>query len=170
MTKETPIINILTYHLPYDLTNQIYNEFQNRFNEATFLINKYKSYKVLQDDFKTVELLLSLSIFHKRVIASLDAAVQFHKTVITKSQADTIGIGSYDLTVFEKNKLLAVTMSYNQLIQNFSIPSILMEYAETKEFLKCLISLKSNLKNAETKDKTNTISKRQEDNQNDLTF
>ena len=102
MVKETPIINILTYRLPYELTNQIYNEFQSRLREANILIEKYHTYRVLKNDLKTVELILSLSIFHKRVIANLDAAVKFYGTVCHKSQADTISIGNYKLQ--EKKK------------------------------------------------------------------
>ena len=150
MDRETPIINILTFHLPYELTNQIYNEFQSRFKEAKYLIDNYKTYKGLQDDLKAVELLLSLSIFHKRVIANLDAAVKFYRAVTTHSQADTIKMGSYDLTGEEKNKILAVVLNYNQLIERFSIPPFVMEYYETKEFLKKLINLKSVLNNAST--------------------
>lgn len=146
MAKETPIINILTYGLPFELANQIYNEFQSRFKEARYLIENYKTYKVLREDIKTVELLLSLSIFHKRVISNLDAAVKFYKTVTSHSQAEVIRIGSYDLTGEEKNKLLAVVLNYGQLIYKFEIPPYVMEYYETREFLKNLIRLKSNLR------------------------
>lgn len=148
MAKETPIINILTYHLPYDLSNQIYNEYLNRIREANFFIDKIESYKSLQNDRKTVELLLAFSIFHKRVISNLDAAVKFYITVTKHSKADTIKIGCYDLTEEERNKILAVVMNYIQLTEKFSIPPLLMEYYETKEFLKNLIHLKSILNNA----------------------
>lgn len=160
MVKETPIINILTYRLPYELTNQIYKEFQSRWKEANILIEKYGNYSVLKNDLKTVELILSLSIFHKRVIANLDAAVKFHGTVYHKSQADTISIGKYKLTGEEKNKLLSVVMGYNQLIERFSISPVVMEYYETREFLKNLIYLKSNLDYAQSKERK---SRRNED-------
>lgn len=149
MAKETPIINILTYSLPFELTNQIYNEYQSRFKEATYLIDNFKTYRILQSDTKTVELLLSLSIFHKRVISNLDAAVKFYGTVTSHSEAEIIKIGSYDLTGDEKNKILAIVMSYNRLIEKFSIPTSVMEYYETKEFLKKLINLKSMLSHGE---------------------
>lgn len=162
MVKETPIINILTYRLPYELTNQIYNEFQNRFREANYLIEKYKTYKPLQENKKTVELFLSLSIFHRRVITNLDAAVKFYGTVSTKSQASTIRIGNYNLTIEEKNMLLAVVMNYNKLLEKFSIPRIVMEYYETREFLKKLINLKSELDNAQNSEKEKRKKRNQE--------
>lgn len=147
MTKDTPIINILTYQLPYNLANQIYNEFQSRVKEANYLIDNYKTYKPLKDSSKTIELLLSLSIFHRRVITNLDGAVKFYGTVTKKGKTDTIRIGSYDLTLEEKNKILAVVINYNHLLEKFSIPPIVMEYHETREFLKKIIMLKSELQN-----------------------
>ncbi len=149
MSTESPIINIFTYRLPYKLSNQIYKEFQNRFREATYLIENYKTYRKLQDDIGIVELLLSLSIFHRRVISNLDAAVKFYGTVSDKSQADTVNIGSYKMTGDEKNKFLAIIINYNQLIEKFSIPPNFMEYYETRDFLKNLIFLKTNLENAQ---------------------
>ncbi len=147
MTKDTPIINILTYQLPYNLANQIYNEYQSRVKEANYLIENFKAYKPLKDSLKTIELLLSLSIFHRRVITNLDGAVKFYGTVTKKGKTDTIRIGSYDLTLEEKNKILAVVINYNHLLEKFSIPPIVMEYHETREFLKKIIMLKSELQN-----------------------
>ena len=147
MTKDAPIINILTYQLPHNLANQIYNEFQSRVKETNYLIENYKTYKSLKDSSKTIELLLSLSIFHRRVITNLDGAVKFYGTVTKKGKTDTIRIGSYDLTLEEKNKILAVVINYNHLLEKFSIPPIVMEYHETREFLKKIIMLKSELQN-----------------------
>ncbi|MCB0536428.1 MAG: hypothetical protein KDE33_02770 [Bacteroidetes bacterium] len=143
MATETPIINILTYQLPFKLANQIYNEYQNRMKEALFLIDRFKTYSSLRENKKTVELFLSLSIFHKRLIANFDGAVKFYGTVTKSEEADTITIGNYNLTFEEKNKLLAVIMHYNALLEKYSIPKNTMEYLETRDFLKSLISLKS---------------------------
>lgn len=145
----TPIINILTYQLPFELTNQIYNEFQSRFKEANFLIESYKTYKPLKDNIKTVELFLSLSIFHRRVITNLDGVVKFYGTVTKNGKTDVIRIGSYNLNEEEKNKILAVVINYNHLLEKFAIPPAVMEYYETRDFLKKLITLKSEIENAE---------------------
>lgn len=149
MTKETPIINILTYHLPFELTNQIYNEYQSRLKEANYLIENFKTYKPLKDNIKTVELFLSLSIFHRRVITNLDGAVKFYSTVTKNGLTDTIKIGNYNLTREERNLILAVVMNYNQLLEKFSISPKVMEYYETRDFLKKIINLKSELENDE---------------------
>jgi len=165
MPKDTPIINILTYQLPFKLANQIYSEFQSRMKEANYLIENYKLYKPLSECPKTVELLLSLSIFHRRVITNLDGAVKFYGTVTKKGKTDTIRIGSYDLTEKEKNKILAVVINYNNLLKKFSIPPIVMEYYETREFLKKIKLLKSKLQNAKKENRRET-----ESNEDDLPF
>lgn len=150
MAGQTPIINILTYKLPYELANQIYNEFQSRIKEAIFLIDNYKTYSSLSDSKKTVEIFLSLSIFHRRVITNLDGAVKFYGRVTKKGETDTITIGNYKLTAQEKNKMLAVVLNYDKLLTKFSIPQSIMEYYETREFLKKLIVFKSSFENAGT--------------------
>lgn len=169
-TKETPIINILTYQLPFVLTNQIYNEYQNRLKEAVFLINNYKTYKPLKENVKTIELFLALSIFHRRVITNFDGAVKFYGTVTKKGETDTIRIGNYNLNAEEKNKILAVVLNYNSLLQKFSIPPIVMEYYETREFLKKLITLKSNLEYGENSKKESNKKNNTESNENEFPF
>jgi hypothetical protein len=134
------------------LTNQIYNEYQSRLKEARYLIETYKTYKPLQDDIETVELFLSLSIFHRRVITNFDGVLKFYATVSKTGQTETIRIGSYNLTGIEKNKILAVVLSYNKLLEKFSIQPAVMEYYETRAFLKKLIILKSVSKNDDFKE------------------
>ena len=149
MANDSPIINILTYKLDYKLSRQIFSEFQNRFKEAQFLIDNYKTYQQLKPNIKTVELLLALSIFHKRVIANLDAAVKFYGTVNRIGKSETIRMGGYSLTNQEKNKILGVTMSYEALIKKFSISPTMMDYSETRDLLKKIILLKTNLQYAQ---------------------
>lgn len=143
--EKTPIINVLTAGTPYKLANQIYNEFQNRFKEAKFLIENYSWYSALAQDIETVELLLALSIFHKRVVANLDGAVKFYGTVTESGKTDTISIGSYDLNNEEKNKILGLLINYRKLIQRFGIDESFMDYYHTKDFLKKVKYLKSDL-------------------------
>lgn len=143
--SDTSIIKILTYKLPFEIANQIYNEFQSRYKDSIFLIDKYKTYKPLQDNIKTVELFLSLSVFHRRIISNFDGAVKFYETITRKSKSDTISIGNYNLTFEEKNKINAVIINYHKLLEKFSIHPNVMEYNETRDFLKQLIILKSQM-------------------------
>ena len=148
MAQQTPIINIFTYNLPFDLANQIYNEYKDRYREAIYLIDNYDTYSPLSDNLLTVELLLALSIFHKRVIANLDAAVKFHGTVNKISQSDTIRISKYDFTGEEKNKLLALTITYRKLLDKYDLTEDIANYNLTRDFLRKLLAIKSFSDNA----------------------
>lgn len=157
MSKQTPIINILTYGLPFKLANQIYNEYQSRLSEAKYIINLSDRYKPLSKYLDTVEILLALTIFHKRVIANLDAAVKFSGTVSNYSDADTIKIGSYNFTGEEKNKILGLTINYNKLRDKFRLPPDLNDYELTKEFLVKVLFMLQNFEYGEkNKEKNNT--------------
>lgn len=145
MSKKTPIINILTYGLPFKLSNQIYNEFDSRWREALYMINEVPRYKELKNFEKTVELLLAISIFHKRVVSNLDGAVKFFGTVTKNSNADSISIGGYDLTFEEKNKLMGLLINYRNLLEKYGLSDAHMEYYRTKDFLIKLLNLKSEL-------------------------
>jgi hypothetical protein len=155
MIKDTSIIRILTYGLPFKLSNQIFNEFQGRYTNIKYLINKYDYYKNFREDLKTIELLLSLSIFHKRVISNLDAAAKFYKTVNLKSGAETIAMGSYKLTLDEKTQLLAIVITYKNLLQKYNIPQYLIDSYDNKDFLRNLKNLLLEIKNAEEKHNPN---------------
>ena len=138
---ESSIINIITYSLPYKLANQIFNEYHHRLKEANFQIDHSQRFISLKDKRNTVELILALSIFYKRVITNLDAAVKFHGTVKKYGQSDTIKIGDYLLDTSEKNKLLGVTINFQHLVKKFGIDNYFMDYNETKEFLNKMVML-----------------------------
>ena len=159
MVKESPFINILTFGLPYVLANQIFNEYQSRLSEANFIIEKSSKYATLNQNIKTVEIILALSIFHKRVVANLDAAVKFYNTVGKHSKAETISIGNYDFTGEEKNKVLALLINYRSLIEKFGITDYMMDYYETKELLKKIIELKKEFEYAEANNKKSSNKK-----------
>ena len=135
MIDKTPLINILTYSLPYKLANQLYNEYQSRLTEAKYIIDISDRYKRLSKHLDVVEILLALTIFHKRVIANLDAAVKFHGTVNSYGDTDTIKIGSYHFTGEEKNKILGLTINYDKLREKYGILPSLNDYELTKDFL-----------------------------------
>lgn len=139
----TPLINIFTYGLPFKLANQIYKEFQDRVKEANYLVENSTRFKFLNDYNETLEILIALSIFHKRVISNLDGAVKFYGKVNSICNADIISMGSYDLTLEEKNKILALLINYRTLIKKFGISENDFDYTETKEFLSNIERIKS---------------------------
>jgi len=159
MTKDTQIIRILTYGLPFKLSNQIFNEFQGRFTDIKYLVNKYDYYKNLRENLKTIELILSLSIFHKRVISNLDAAVKFYKTVSLKGGAESISIGNYKLTADEKFQLQTMVITYHNLLKKYNIPQYLIDFYDNKDFLRNLLGLLNEIKKAENKDKSDNENK-----------
>lgn len=156
MAVENKIIGIFCYRLPYKLSNQIYNEFENRFKDAKYLIQNYSYYKGLKKDVRVIELLLALSIFHKRLVSNLDAAVKFYGTVTRSSKAEIISIGGYKLNASERNKLLGLLMHYNNLRNRFKLPVDIFEYLETKEFLRNIIKFKDNIGKRKRNDNDNT--------------
>jgi len=162
--KKTPIINILTYGLPFKLANQIYNEYQSRLRESKYIIDLSDRYKPLSEYIETVEILLALTIFQKRVISNLDAAVKFYGTVNKYSKVDTIKIGSYNFTGDEKNKILGLTINYNKLQEKFRIPKNLSDYEMTKDFLMKVVSMLDEYKYSEK------IEKEENDNTEEDSF
>ncbi|MFN4027510.1 MAG: hypothetical protein ACK4IZ_08705 [Flavobacterium sp.] len=138
--------------LPREISNPMYNEYYNRLKEINFILENRDAYKHLQQYKKTIELILSLSIFYKRVIANMDAATKFARTVFSNSSAIAIKIGSYDLTGSEKNRIIAIVMNYNLLIQKYSLTHDILATTETKDLIKKIKDLKWQLDNNENKD------------------
>ena len=145
--------------LPREISNPMYNEYYNRLKEINYILENRDAYKHLMQYKKTIELILSLSIFYKRVIANMDAATKFAGTVFSNSSAIAIKIGSYDLTGSEKNRIIAVVMSYNSLTEKYSLTNDLLTTMETKDLIKKIKDLKWQLDNNENKDIKNNDEK-----------
>ena len=138
--------------LPREISNPMYNEYYNRLKDINFILENRDAYKHLLQYKKSIELILSLSIFYKRVIANMDAATKFAGTVFSNSPAIAIKIGSYDLTGSEKNRIIAVVMNYNLLIEKYSLTHDMLATTETKDLIKKIKDLKWQLDNKENKD------------------
>lgn len=138
--------------LPREISNPMYNEYYNRLKEINFILENRDAYKHLLQYRKTIELILSLSIFYKRVIANMDAATKFAGTVFSNSPAIAIKIGSYDLTGSEKNRIIAIVINYNSLIEKYSLTHDMLATTETKDLIKKIKDLKWQLDNNENKD------------------
>lgn len=136
MPKESPIINNLTAGLDGKLARQIYNEYQDRLRQIRFLVFERDSFSSLRDEMKTVEILLALSIFNKRVIANFDAAIKFQSTVAETGETSTVRMGRFDLDDAERRRLLSVVAAYRKLMDRFQIPAEVMIYDRTWEFLR----------------------------------
>lgn len=152
MAKKTPIINIFTYQLPFKISNQIYKEYEERRREVLFQLENTNSFKNLKEDLETIELLLAMSIFYKRVIANLQGAVNFHSIVKKYSGSEVVEIGSYRLDGKEKNMMLGVIMGFNSILEEYGMNLELANYSMTREFLEYVNQLKSRMDDAESSD------------------
>ena len=138
--------------LPREISNPMYNEYYNRLKEINYILENRDAYKSLIQYRKTIELILSLSIFYKRVIANMDAATKFAGTVFNNSPAIAIKIGTYNLTGSEKNRITAIVMNYNSLIEKYSLTHDMLATTETKDLIKKIKNLKWQLDNGIDKD------------------
>jgi hypothetical protein len=131
------MIRIFTQYLPYRLSDQMIIEYDRRLADIKhFISGKYDYYTPLRDDIETIQMLLALSIFHKRVLSNFESATKFTSRVVLNSQADSVQIGTYDLSSKEIFKLNKTVITFRKLMQDYTIPLNLFEYLETKEFLK----------------------------------
>lgn len=141
--------------LPREISNPMYNEYYNRLKEINFIIENRGAYKHLIQYRKSIELILSLSIFYKRVIANMEAATKFASTVFNNSPATAIKIGSYNLTGTEKNRILAIVNNYKQMAENYKLTIEILSTVETKDLLRKIKNLKYQLDKNEDKNDIN---------------
>lgn len=65
----------------------------------------------------------------------LNGAVKFYGTVNKYSRGDTISMGSYKLTIEEKNKILSLLINYRLLIKKFGIYEIDFDYTRLRTLI-----------------------------------
>lgn len=140
------MIEKFTANIPYRLSQQLLYEYNNRINDVNhFLSGKYDFYSPLRQDKETIELLLALSIFYKRVLTNFDSATKFSGRVVFNSDAESIQLGTYLLDKKEVLLIKRTIIKFNNLMKKYSIPDYLFEYTETKEFLRKIRNYKSEL-------------------------
>lgn len=119
-------------------------EYNLRMNDINhFISGKYDFYAGLKKDKQTIELLLAMSIFYKRVLTNFDSANKFSSRIIFKSNAKAIQLGTYELTSKEIYNLKRAVLRFKELSKEYSIPVTLYHYTETKVFLRNVRNLKS---------------------------
>lgn len=112
-------------------------EYDRRLSDINhFVSGKYDYYAHLKKDIETIKMLLALSIFHKRVLSNFESATKFTSRVVINSEADSVQLGTYDLSSKEIFKLNKTIIAFRKLMEDYSIPTALFEYLETKEFLR----------------------------------
>ncbi len=136
------MIEIFCYKIPRDVSQPMYAEYSNRITEVKYLM-EYKTYSSLKKNTGLIELLLSMSIFYKRVITNLDSATKFSSTVFNSSKAEYIRIGKYKLTPLESRRIYAIVQNFRKLMIKYNIPVGVINYTETKDFLRAVKNYKS---------------------------
>lgn len=136
---DSELINILCYKLSGDVSRAVHNEYENRWNEIRHIWEYPQNrFKILERYSKTVQHLLAMSTFYRRVLSGMNGACDFYKTV-TKDVSDdkerSISIGKYRLDKREYNKMLAIQITFRKLREKYGIDDYLFEYTETEEFL-----------------------------------
>lgn len=112
-------------------------EYDRRLSDINhFVSGKYDYYTSLKDNLDTIKILLALSIFHKRVISNFESAEKFTSRILFNSQADSVQLGTYELSSKEIFKLSKAVLTFRKVMGKYSIPITLFEYLETKEFLR----------------------------------
>lgn len=131
------MIKKFTDNLPYKLKEQMTFEYNVRINDINyFLSGRYDYYAPLKKDIETIELLLALSIFYKRVLSNFDSATKFTSRIVLQSDAESVQLGMYNLSAKEIFKLNQTVLTFKKLMAEYSIPIGLFEYLETKELLR----------------------------------
>jgi hypothetical protein len=142
----TQMIKLFTDNLPYKLSEQMTFEYNGRINDINyFLSGRYDYYAPLKKDIETIQLFLALSIFYKRVLSNFDSATKFTSRIIFKSEAESVQLGTYDLSAKEIFKLNKTVLTFKKLMEDYSIPIGLFEYLETKELLRKIKVYKDSL-------------------------
>ncbi|HOY13483.1 MAG TPA: hypothetical protein PLY70_10100 [Saprospiraceae bacterium] len=140
------MINLFTENLPYKLREQMTFEYNRRINDINFFLSgRYDYYAHLKKDIDTIQLLLALSIFYKRVLSNFDSATKFTSRIVFNSEAKSIQLGTYELSAKEIFKLERTVRTFTKLMDDYSIPIGLFEYLETKEFLRKIKIYKDSL-------------------------
>lgn len=153
---DTTIIRILCKKLPGDLSNAVYNEYVGRWEDIEKIWEySQKGFKTLQGYETTIQHLLAISTFYRRVLSGFDGARDFYKTVSKSLNARTlspkISIGKYKLDQTAFNKLLGIQIEFGKLKNKFGIEDSFFEYYETEEFMTNCMRLYMNHLNCDRK-------------------
>lgn len=138
--EQPPIINILTFGLPGNVTRPIYLEYSSRRKEIDRIwSNPENNYQMLQEYVPTVEALLAISIFYRQVMGHMWGAVSFYKSVNRKSEKEeecAIKVGKTILDSEQQRHLLSAVINFDQIQEKYQLAPVFFEYSETIQFLR----------------------------------
>lgn len=133
--QEIQIINIICHKLPYKIANAVFHEFEDRNREVKRIL-EYPLYNHLKDVTSTIEMLLAITIFYKRVLSNIDGVEKFYNRVTSISNTNVVAIGEYKLTKDENDRINAMTISFFKVCSRYNVHQNLFDYTETLEFVR----------------------------------
>lgn len=140
MEQRVPVINILTYGLPGNVTHPIYLEYNNRRRELDRIwANPENNYKELEEFVPTVEVLLAISLFYRHVMGHMFGATSFYKTVnksCGRENECAIKIGKTLLDRVQQRHLLSAVITFGNIRDKYQLAPVFFEYSETIQFLR----------------------------------
>lgn len=138
--EQSPIINILTYKLPVDITRPIHLEYNSRRTKIDRIwTNPKYNFQMLQGYASTVEALLAISIFYRHVMGHIQGAVSFYKSVNRNSGMNNecaIKVGGMVLDGQQQKRLSSAVIKFNQIQEKYQLDAAFFEYSETIQFMK----------------------------------
>lgn len=136
--EKLPIINILTYGLPGNVTRSIYIEYNSRRRELDRIwANPENHYQMLQGYVTTVEALLAISLFYRHVMGHMQGAVSFYKSINKKADKEcSIKVGQTILDSKQQRYLLSSVLKFREIQSKYQLLPSFFEYSETIEFLR----------------------------------
>ena len=140
MAEHIPIINILTFGLPGNVTRPMYLEYNNRRRELDRIwANPENHYRMLQEYTPTVEALLGISLFYRHVMGHMTGATSFYKFINKNRERGkecAIKVGNTILDGEQQRHLLSVVIAFGQLLDKYQLYPAFFEYSETIQFLR----------------------------------
>ena len=140
MAEHIPIINILTFGLPGNVTRPMYLEYNNRRRELDRIwANPENHYRMLQEYTPTVEALLGISLFYRHVMGHMTGATSFYKSVNKNRERGkecAIKVGNTILDGEQQRHLLSAVIAFRQLQDKYQFYPAFFEYSETIQFLR----------------------------------
>lgn len=140
MAEHIPIINILTFGLPGNVTRPMYLEYNSRRRELDRIwANPENNYRMLQGYTPTVEALLGISLFYRHVMGHMTGATSFYKSVNKNRERGkecAIKVGNTILDGKQQRYLLSAVIAFGQIQDKYQLYPAFFEYSETIQFLR----------------------------------
>ena len=141
----TSLIRILCFHLPHEVSQPMFKEYNDRWAEILSIWDSKKEcYISLSEHQSAIRTLLAMSTFYRRVIGCLGGALDFYRRISYEGherKERAVKIGGFILDQEKNNQLWKITRNFSNIKQKYNIPDVFFEYEDTLEFLRNCLQL-----------------------------